>query len=309
MTALIVITLVYLLALLPGIDARVATTFTDQGTGASAAGGSGRIYDLYGGFSSLADFPVPGWALRDVLLLRMGPSQINIMGLYVVLLLLAPIMAWLLLRRRWAALVATSVTLYVVGQIHPIRVLPSQFEDPFPFVDWQILFVLGLVAGWHRARLVAAARQPLGKVVVGLAVVLTVGFAFFSWNNPQVSNAYDVRLALLPDATFTRLYNDWFARTTLEPGRLIAVLCFLVTAYAVLTAYWMPVQRAVGWFLIPLGQATLYIFVLHVLFVVAVANVPALTSSVLLGTLTHAAVLAAFWLMVRKRFLFRVVPR
>lgn len=82
-------------------------------------------------------------------------------------------------------------------------------------------------------------------------------------NNPQLSNAYDVRLS---------------------PGRLIAVLCFLVTAYAVLTAYWMPVQRALGWFLIPLGQATLYIFVLHVLFVVAVANVPALTSSVLLGT-------------------------
>jgi hypothetical protein len=286
----------------------VATTFVDQGAGGTA-GGSGRVYNLYGGFSSLADFPVPGWALRDVLLLRMGPSQINIMGLYVVLLLLAPIMTWLLLRRWWVALVAASVTLYALGQIHPIRVLPSQFEDPFPVLDWQILFVLGLVAGWHRRRLLAATRQPFGRAVVGLAVVLTVAFAVFSWNNPHLSNAYDVRLALLPDATFTRLYDGWFARTTLEPGRLVAVICLLVTAFAALTAFWVPVHKALGWFLIPLGQATLYVFVLHVLFVVAVANVPALRSSLLLGTVTHAVVLAAFWLMVRKRFLFGVVPR
>jgi fucose 4-O-acetylase-like acetyltransferase len=156
---------------------------------------------------------------------------------------------------------------------------------------------------------VSAARRPLGKAVVLLAIAMAVAFALFSWNNPHLSNRYDVRLALIPDATFSRVYDGWFARTTLEPGRVLAVACFLVTAYAALTVFWRPIQRALGWFLIPLGQATLYIFVLHILFVVAVANAPVLSSSVLLGTLTDTVVLALFWVMVRRRFLFGVVPR
>jgi hypothetical protein len=48
---------------------------------------------------------------------------------------------------------------------------------------------------------------------------------------------------------------------------------------------------------------------MHVLFVVAVANVPALTRDIWLGTLTHTVVLALLWSMVRTRFLFKVVPR
>ena len=60
----------------------------------------------------------------------------------------------------------------------------------------------------------------------------------------------------------------------------------------------------------PLGQATLYVFVLHVFFVLLVANVPGLTGDHLWwDTLAHAVVLGLLWLMVRRRFLFSVVPR
>ncbi|MDQ0799441.1 OpgC domain-containing protein [Arthrobacter sp. SLBN-112] len=38
-----------------------------------------------------------------------------------------------------------------------------------------------------------------------------------------------------------------------------------------------------GWFLIPLGRATLYVFIMHV-------------------------VLGLLWVMVRTRFLFRLIP-
>jgi hypothetical protein len=206
-------------------------------------------------------------------------------------------------------LLAASAGLYGLYQVDPVRVLPAQFEDPFPLLAWQVLFVLGLVAGWHRAHLLETARHPLGRAVVGVAVLAALAFALFSWSNPALSNGYDVRLALLPDATFDRVYGDWFNRTSLGAGRLLAAICFLVTAYALLSVFWVPIVRASGWLLIPLGQATLYVFVLHVLFVVAVANVPVLTSSVLLGTLTHTVILMTLWAMVRTRFLFGLVPR
>jgi hypothetical protein len=307
-TALSVIVLVYLLALLPTVDARVLTTYTEEGAGDGAAAADGRVYDLYAGFGNLFDFPIPGWALRDVLLLRMGPSQINIIGLYVVLLLVAPLLAWLLLRRRWWLVLLGSLTAYATYQTTQVRVLPSQFEDPFPLLAWQLLFVLGLVAGWHRTSLLAAAHRPAGRALLVLVAGLTVALVLFAAASPFLSNAYDVRLDLLPESRFREVYGQFFARRSLGPGRVVATLCVTVTAYVLMTRFWTPLSRAFGWFLLPLGRATLYVFVMHVLFVVAVANMPRLTDAIWLGTLTHTLVLAALWFMVRTRFLFRVVP-
>ena len=82
-----------------------------------------------------------------------------------------------------------------------------------------------------------------------------------------------------------------------------------MSLYALLTAFWQPLSRALGWFLVPLGQATLYVFVLQVYVALLVGNLPGVQDSLLLGTLVHTAVLALLWLAVRRRFLFRVVPR
>ena len=84
----------------------------------------------------------------------------------------------------------------------------------------------------------------------------------------------------------------------------------LVSLYAMLTACWRPLNRSVGWLLVPLGQASLYVFVLHVFFALLAANVPGLgTGRVLSGTVAHALILSWLWLMVRQRFLFRLIPR
>jgi fucose 4-O-acetylase-like acetyltransferase len=102
----------------------------------------------------------------------------------------------------------------------------------------------------------------------------------------------------------------FFRRTQLDIGRLSAVVAVVVTGYAALSAFWLPVRRSVGWLLVPLGQATLYVFVTHVFFVLVVANVPVLNrGNVPLDTAAHAVVLGLLWLMVRKRFLFGVIPR
>jgi hypothetical protein len=84
----------------------------------------------------------------------------------------------------------------------------------------------------------------------------------------------------------------------------------VVVGYAALTAFWRPIHRALGWFLVPLGQATLYVFVMHVLLALVVANVPGLASAgVVVGTLAYVVILGLLWVMVRTRFLFRLVPR
>lgn len=309
-TALVVIVVVFVLSVLPGVNGTVVTTFTDQGTGAAGGAGLGRVYELYANTDQLLGYPVNPQAVLDLALLRVGPWQFNIMGLYVVLLLVSPLVLWLLSRRWWAPLLAVSLGLYVLSAVARPRLLPSQFEDSFPLLTWQALFVIGMVGGYYRREIVGWFRTRWGTVALGACVVLAVGLALFSWNNPYLASAADARLGLIPDNSFREVYGLLFGRTYLEVGRLVNVLLIVIALYALLGAYWKPISAAVGWFFVPLGQATLYVFIMHVFFALLVWNIPALTEgSLWLDSAVYIVILGLLWVMVKTQFLYRIVPR
>jgi hypothetical protein len=306
-TALAVIALVFAISLIPALNTQALTTFTDQGTGSAGSAAAGRSYDLFSGMQGLLEYPVAGAVIPAVLMLQFGPWQFNVMGLYVVMLLVSPLILWALSRGKIAWVLAATTALYLLGTVFRFRLLPSQFEDSFPLLVWQVLFVVGMVAGYYRSRLVSWLGRH--RWVVAVCAVLTVAFAFLSWANPYLSNEFDVRVAFLSDTGFRSLYENLFGRTYLEPGRLLNVVVLLVTAYALLTAYWKPLERAVGWLLIPLGRATLYVFVMHIVLIAVVSNIPWLQQdNVWLNTAAYAGMVALLWVMVRKRFLFRIIP-
>jgi hypothetical protein len=306
-TALGVVVLVFLLSLLPVFNSEALTTFTDQGTGGAGRSGAGRSYDLYTGMQGLLQFPVSGAVIPAVLLLQFGPWQFNVMGLYVIMLLVSPLILLALARGKALWVLAATTALYIAGTVFRVRILPSQFEDSFPLLVWQVLFVLGLVGGYYRRTIVAWLSAH--RWVVGMCAAVSVAFALMSWANPYLANEFDVRLALTSDATYRAVYDRFFGRTYLEPGRLLNVLTLLVTVYALLTAYWKPIERAVGWLLIPLGRATLYVFIMHVVLIAVVANIPALQQgNIWLNTAAYALMVALLWVMVRTKFLFRIIP-
>ncbi|MBT2532621.1 OpgC domain-containing protein [Arthrobacter sp. ISL-48] len=308
MVALVVLLGVFLVSLLPIVHVDALTTYLDQGTGEAGHGSAGRTYNLYAGMESLFQFPVPAQVVPGIFLLQFGPWQFNVMGLYVILLLLSPLVLAALNRGKTLWVLAATLMLYAVGTVTRARLLPSQFEDSFPLLVWQVLFVIGLVAGFHQRSVVAWFSQHTR--VVAACTLATVAFAFLSWGNPYLTNGFDARLAIIPDTLYRTLYDGYFARTYLAPGRLVNVLVLVVGYYAFLTAYWRPVKSALGWFFIPLGRATLYVFILHVVLIAVVANVPALRQgNVLLNSAACVVVLCLLWVMVRMRFLFRIIPR
>jgi hypothetical protein len=306
--SLAVVVLAWLVQFLPGIDATLLTKWTEVD-----AEGTVTSWDLYGGVADGMTWPPPAGLVSDLLLLKIGPPQFNVMGLYVVLLLAAPLVLAALKRRRTAAVLAGSLGLYVLYQISPVAVLPSVSENPFPVLAWQLLFVLGLAAGWHRDALVSRARTAGGGAVLGAAAVLTALGVFFSWNSPWrpwTANPLTFSLGVIPEDTFASMYTSLFERSPLAPGRLVFVIAALVTLYAVLTVLRRPVERVLVPLLAPLGQATLYVFVLQVFLVALVGSLPLPTSgTVVWGTLIHATVLTALWFMVRHRVLYRFIPR
>jgi hypothetical protein len=308
LVTLAVVVLAWLVQFLPGIDGSVLTTWTEtDGSGAVTS------WDLYGGIANGLTWPVPGRVLGELLTLQLGPPQFNVMGLYVVLLLAAPLVLAALKRGHTAAVLGVSLGLYVAFQISGTTVLTAVFESPFPLLAWQVLFVLGLVAGFHREALVSRARTTAGSAVLGSAAVLFAIGLFFIWNSPWRSwseGELGISLGVIPEDTFASMYTTLFERTPLAPGRLVFVAAALITLYAALTVLRRPVERFVVPVLAPLGQATLYVFVLQVFFVALVASLPLPTAGTLLwGTVIHAMVLTVLWLMVRHRVLFRVIPR
>ncbi|MAY95742.1 MAG: acyltransferase domain-containing protein [Nocardioides sp.] len=306
LVALAVVLIVYLMGRLPFVDASDVTTFTDRGNGPAGEAVAGQVYDLYANGPQLLLYPPPWYAVRELLLLQMGPWVFNIMGLFVVLSLALPLLMVLVRRRLWWALLLLSWAAYVVGTVWSVHLLPSQFEDVFPLLIWQLPFCHGLVLGHYRTEVTAALTSRWGKILTGLAVVAYAGVLAWLW----WTHHSGISPAPFPEDVYGWLYAEGYRRVDLRPGRLIDLALMIVVTYAVLTTCWKPIDRLVGWFWIPLGQASLYVFIVHVFFAVAVGNVPGLDrADWWQGAVVHTVVLAAIWWMVRRRVLFAVIPR
>ncbi|WP_447647052.1 OpgC domain-containing protein [Nocardioides zeae] len=306
LVALVVVVLVYLLGKLPFVDATVITTFTDRGTGENGEAVSGQVYDLYANAPRLFDYPPPWYAVRQLLLLEMGPWVFNIMGLFVVLSLLLPVLMWFIKRGLWWVVLGVSWALFVWNSIAEVHVLPSQFEDVFPLLTWQIAFTHGLVLGVYRRQVTAALVSNAGKIACSVFVFGYAGSLVWLW----LAHTYGYSASPFPEGSYGWLYDNAYTRVFLQPGRLVDLALMIVVTYAVLTTMWKPINKAIGWFWIPLGSASLYVFIVHVFFVLAVGNIPGLDrGSWWQGTLVHTVVLALIWVMVKKKFLFSVIPR
>jgi hypothetical protein len=242
------------LGLLPGVDTSVLTTWTDPATG--------RVEDLYGSDRGALAL------LSDLLLLQATPWVFNVMGLYVALLALCPLVLALLARGATLPVLAASWVLYGVHALHPLSVLPSQSEAPFPLLAWQLIFVHGVVVGFHREALAALGRRAWGKAIVGVAAAVAVAGLLFTWSNPWLGLPH---LGLIPEDLFAAVYTHAFQRTTPGLGRLLDLAAVVVAGHALLTR----LPRVRRW---------------------------------AAGTLVHTVVLVVAWILVRRRVLFRVIP-
>jgi hypothetical protein len=218
-----------------------------------------------------------------IVTLDAGPWQFNIMGFFVVILALTPALLWTLERGWWPLVLAGSWGLYAAGRAWPAELLPSQSETPFPIAIWQVLFVHGLLVGWHRER-VAALLARHGRRCLG--VLAAVG--------------------AIATALWFALDAEHFGKDRLDPLRLLLMVSLTALAYALLRT--PGAQRTLGWLLLPLGRNSFYVFIMQVFVCLAVANAAGGGGTASALALQLGA-LALLWTMVRRRFLFRWVPR
>jgi hypothetical protein len=228
------------------------------------------------------------------LTLNTGPWPINILALYVLLMVIAPVAVRILAWGRVAAVVllAVSAGCWFLAQYSLLPAVPVQGQHAFPVWAWQFIFVIGLVSGWHVGSIRAFLRTRSGHVLVVIACVASV--CFFTLRVYQ------------PDASAFP-----FDRTTLQFGRVANLVVVVPVACLVLDRMPDILQRLLRILFEGAGRASLYVFLVHVLLLALIATAvqawgnadPFLNTALILG------MLAAIWLMVRFRVLFGIIPR
>ncbi|EPR9730726.1 OpgC domain-containing protein [Enterobacter bugandensis] len=295
---IIIIVSFILLAYIPHINVFEVTHFTDRF--------SGQIWSLYPVTPQIKET----W-FNIILYLQIGPHQTQILGLYIFLLLLSPLFLGMLQKGKVWWLLGLSLLVYSLWQRWPLRLTPSEFEFAFPLLAWQFIFVLGMASGWYKAELLSFARTPPGKgVVVALVMVsLVLGFVAQNHTNPFMPPA--LLMHVIPPDSFNSFYHTWAAKNGLGPVRVLNDIALMVTVYLVLTYCWTPLNRLLGWFLIPLGQHSLYTFILHVYVVLLVSQFITFDlwrHAWIENTLVHAAALGILWLMAKYDVGARWIP-
>ncbi|RAY87939.1 OpgC protein [Enterobacter cloacae] len=295
---IIIIVSFILLAYIPYINVFEVTHFTDRF--------SGQSWSLYPVTPQIKET----W-FNIILYLQIGPHQTQILGLYIFLLLLSPLFLGMLQKGKVWWLLGLSLLVYGLWQRWPLRLTPSEFEFAFPLLAWQFIFVLGMASGWYKAELLSFARTPPGKgVVVALVMVsLVLGFVAQNHTNPFMPPA--LLMHVIPPDSFNSFYHTWAAKNGLGPVRVLNDIALMVTVYLVLTYCWTPLNRLLGWFLIPLGQHSLYTFILHVYVVLLVSQFITFDlwrHAWIENTLVHAAALGILWLMAKYDVGARWIP-
>lgn len=302
--ALLVSASIALLHLIPGLNTQAVTNFIDD---------NGQAFPLY---------PSPDkgfiYSLAYIIFLKAGPHQFQIIGLYMVLFLITPIIFWSIQEGKVRTLLFLSWLSYICNYLIPesepgtaeIRLTGAEFEFAFPLLAWQLLFVHGVVVGYYRKEVIEFFSSAIGRMLIAVCIALTILFIFFTLNHPLEKIPSWAKFSVILPETFDWWYQHFFLKYNIGPGRLVNNFVLIVTVYSLLTVAWKPICFSLGWLFIPLGQESLYVFFVHVYLILLIENtsLPKI-NNVWISTLIHFSLLLACWVMVKKRFLFRWIPR
>ena len=198
--------------------------------------------------------------LTNVLTLRTGTSGQEILILYVVYMVVAPVALFFLMRRMGWLVVLGIAAVYLAHLLQP-AIFKQPFATYFEPYEWHTLFFGGLVLGFHRKDVVHLfAKIPVLSRILEVFVLVAAGvFIWIFANNfsvwPELPKLLD-------------LENRW----AMPPVQLALVALYLQAAFIVVSHLWKPLRAGLGWFLEPLGRASLWAFTVHWFVFAALAN-------------------------------------
>jgi len=247
-----------------------------------------RLFDLP--WPAMNDVGDTRGLLWGIFTLRQTSYLADIRLLYALLLGSSPLAfillfegrAWLVLGISWGCWLAYQVDAAAVDLPWPIR-----DNTVFDFSTWQVLFISAMVLAYHgdtvRARLKAAWDVPLPSVTgVGVAGLIALH-----------ATSGDARVAVSDPSSW------WLAKNVLDPVESWPRSSSLDLPWVAVSRLWVPLQRAFGWLLLPLGQNSLFACATHVPIVLLLGVVSARLDSGSVNALLQIARVATVCAAIR----------
>jgi len=259
-------------------------------------------------------FPPEQSSWKDILastaLLQIGPHQFQIIGFYCIVLVLAPMALLLLHYNLTPLLMLTSWAIYLINSIDHLKVTAALFERAFPLLTWQVLFFNGMIIGYHHHKVFDFLSCRITITPVVTAAISALMFLLLAQHNPNPIFWPLDSLSILDSSVYSHLYFQWFDKTTLGIGRIINNVALFVVMFYLLTQYWAIFNRFFGWLLIPFGQASLYVFIIHVYLIIIINSTPLPGyNRFSINSAIHLSSILLIWLMIKRRLLFSFIPR
>jgi hypothetical protein len=238
--------------------------------------------------------------------LHLAPAIVDILQLYVLCLLISPAIFWMLRRRLLLPLLTISWTLWWIQQVHPysFSFQPLDRAHPyFVFSTWQILYVHGVAAGYHKDRIAKMwSRAPKIPLILGMVAIVATAL---------ITAHVDLQLGTWPAKVQDRaLWLRLTDRSINGPIRLVTLLGLFSLMFLAVDRWWKPLEKIAGKLLITLGQNSLYVYIIHIPLTLIWFAIPGLIqANIWLVSAAQAIAIGVCWLMVKKEVLFNIIPR
>jgi hypothetical protein len=266
---------------------------------------TGRDFGL--GIDSLAEITVASLTLHYTY------HGTDILAMYTLLVLIAPFILLLLTVGEWWWVLGVSWLWWLAYQIYPEEAsIPWYIRhgENFPIAAWQVLFVTGYVLGFFRDALSSAFTRFRRMRVFLFALGLSITFGLISLAWAAFNGATTPYFDLDPNAL-----EETFFKVPLRPWRLVAFASVAIVGYTAATYLWVPLRKAIGWLMLPLGQAALYSYIVHFFLILLVfnlvpwfASLPWEPSEAVFTPMLQISIVMLLWTLVRRRVLFGIIP-
>lgn len=239
---------------------------------------------------------------------------VDFLRLYVIFMLATPLALWLLRRGWW------YVVLIASGLVWSLFPDLNTFNHEFLYmpVSWQLVFFCGVVIGFHWPEITQIWQRITPRVRAGIGPLLLVTMIVTAaWSAVLVFGSQeDIPQADQLAAIHREIEEPNFDKNRLPPGRLILGAIWFWALFWLVRRFEPWFVRRLGWLLTLLGQASLYVYIVHSFFVFGmhflweaqVGDTRSL-SKLPINLALSLAVVAAIWYMTRQRWLFRIIPR
>lgn len=248
-----------------------------------------------------------GHFLLKTLSLQFSYGWADFLTFYSVYLFFAPFAIWALRNKLWQLVLAGSLFAWV--------------QTSGEMGGWQIVFFSGVICGFYKDEIEnfflgfsIRTRRILATLIYLVTAVTLALSVFFTTLAEEYGRPGSSGKLLGFDVAKARDYSievlrPHFDKISMQPARLILFFIWFCALYILVKRFEASIVKYLGWFLLTLGQNSLYVYI--------ISSLPLFFNKIIIpdgqpwyiNTLMGTALLAAVWFATKKRFLFGFIPR